>query len=181
MQYRNEPLKPEDPMKKYQWLFLFLFYLISSFHSLLFAAEDWKGTPDERTFEVGAQIGVATIDSSAGFGLFGAVSKKIIPGGFIEELNNPVFIELMMGPVFLSGGTAFAYSAHLKWEFVKNTDWTFYAVGGLGGNVTGESLGKHFELFPRFGLGSMIHLSDDFFLRSEVSHEWIIIGPSFIF
>ena len=82
-----------------------------------------------------AGLGVA--GNSLGFGLNFAAAFKILHQGFIDDVNDQVFIELIGGPLFVSGTVAGFYGAHLRWEFHKNDMWTFYALGGLGGNYGG--------------------------------------------
>ena len=144
-------------------------------------ADDWKGQPDPSQFGLGALTGMGVIDNHVGFALLGAASKKILDTGFVSDVNNSVWIEAELGPVFISGSTAFAYSAHLRWDFIKDPTWTLYALGGLAGNITGTALGDHFELYPRFGVGAMMNLVENMSLRAEISHEFIVVGVNFAF
>ena len=86
------------------------------------------------------------LDNHAGFALFPTVSKKIVHHGFIPDITNYVSIEIQGGPLFVSGGTAFIYSAHLRWDFDQDSQWALYGLGGLGGDITGAALGDDFEL-----------------------------------
>src|SRR4051812_17989063 len=119
-------------MKNIAAFLLLAFPFIVSAH----AAEDWKGDPDPAQVHFGALLGLGVIDSNAGFAVLGTASKKIVQHGFSPDINNSVSIETQLGPLFVSGGTAFAYSAHLRWDFEKDLDWTFYALGGLAGHIT---------------------------------------------
>lgn len=143
------------------------------------ADEDWKGKPENSEISLGALTGAAVVDSHVGLGLLGTASKKILHDGFVPNVTNSVSIEAELGPMFYAGNTIFWYSAHLRWDFQKNTDWIIYALGGLGGNVTPDSLGGHFELYPRFGLGAILLLAGPLGLRAEVSHEFIGAGVIF--
>lgn len=145
------------------------------------AAEDFKGEPPATEVTFGALGGLGIINSRAGFSLLGTAAKKIVNKGFAPDINNQVFIEVQAGPMFLSGGPAFVYSAHLRWDFPKDEQWTLYALGGLGGYATGADLGSQWLLFPRFGVGAMMYLNDNLSLRAEVSHELIATGVSFAF
>lgn len=141
------------------------------------ANEDWKGKPDTSEFSAGALTGMGIIDNHVGFAIMGTVSKKIVKQGFIPDINNNVNVEAQMGPVFMSGGTAFMFSGHLRWDFIKDEEFTLYALGGAGGNITPASLGDRFELYPRFGVGAMWDkLKAPFVLRAELSHELIAVG-----
>ena len=139
--------------------------------------EAWKGAPDPSRFHVGALAGLGIMDSSAGFEILGTISKKIVDVGFAPDINNSVSMELQAGPLLIHSTTVFAYSTHLRWDFKKNVNWTFYAVAGLGGHITGASLGSRFLLFPRFGAGLIRHLGLNApALRLELSHERISLG-----
>ena len=106
---------------------------------LLFAApsfaveKDWKGPSPETDFTFGTMAGGGVIDSTVGFGIPITLSKKILNRGFAPDMNNQVFLELYGGPLFISGGTAFQYSLHLRWDFLKDTEWGFY--GGAFGET----------------------------------------------
>lgn len=164
-----------------------LITLLAALTSLSFAsasahaAEAWKGVPSDKEFSAGAMAGLGVIDATAGFSLLGTVAKKIVKQGFVPDLNDSVWVEFEGGPFFAKGSVAFAYSAHLRWDFVKDDDWTFYAVGGLGGNVTGKDLGDRWELFPRFGVGTMARLNQEIAIRAELSHEFVVVGANFFF
>ena len=145
------------------------------------AVEDFKGKPRDIEFTVGGLAGLGIIDSTAGFALLGTAAKKIINHGFVADINNQVFLETALGPVFAAGTTTFFYSLHLRWDFEKDQEWTFFALGGLGGDVTGDKLGNHWELFPRFGVGALWHMNPTLTLRGEISHELIALGVSFGF
>jgi hypothetical protein len=162
-------------------LILAIFFALNFIPSQAWSTEDWKGEADPAEFNAGVLTGLGVVNSQAGFALMATGAKRILKQGFVPDINNSVWIETELGPVFVSGGTAFAYSAHLRWDFVKDQNWTLYAVGGLGGLVTGSDLGDHFELFPRFGVGAMAKLTDLISLRGEVSHELTAVGVSFAF
>jgi hypothetical protein len=144
--------------------------------SFVFAAEDFKGSNPAHEFTLGLTGGLGVVDSTAGFALIGSAAKKIIQHGFVPDINNQVFIELELGPMFASGTTAMVYSAHLRWDFPKDEKWTFFALGGFGGNITDSKLGDHWELFPRFGVGAFWSLKTGLALRGVISHELMVVG-----
>jgi hypothetical protein len=144
--------------------------------------EDWKGQPSSSQGSFSAMLGMAVLDDyRPAFALIGAASKKIIDRGFVPDLNDSVSIEAELGPVFALGGTALFYSAHLRWDFVYNPTWTFYALGGLAGSVQGDTFGNHFVLLPRLGAGALCTITDAVGVRFELSHELIVVGATFPF
>jgi hypothetical protein len=158
--------------------FVLALSLVIAAHSA-HAQESWKGEPDVSEWNFGLLTGLGLIDPSAGFGLIGNVAKKIAHEGFIPDINDQAFIEVGMGPVWAGGGTAFSYSAHLRWDFGLNPDWTIYALGGLGGNVRGKNQGSGWIMYPRFGAGVMLHFAGAVAARAEVSHEYTMVGLVF--
>jgi hypothetical protein len=139
--------------------------------------EDWKGKVDPSDLSLGALAGMGILDSSAGFALLGTLSKKIDYDGWVPDIANSVSLEAEAGPLWVSGATAFQYSLHLRADFQRDADWTFYALGGLGGNVTPRVLGDRFILFPRFGIGAFYNVAGtSIAIRGEVSHELIAAG-----
>ncbi len=143
--------------------------------------EDWKGPLLERDWGVGFVGGLGLIEPKYGVALQAQVSKRIIPGGFIPDLTNPVFVEFSAGPVFVSGNAPFTFSGHLRWDFEKNSEWVFFALGGLGGQITGPELGDRSLLYVRLGVGAFYHLQHNMSLRMEVSHELMGAGLAFDF
>ncbi len=145
------------------------------------SAEPWKGTPPDKEIHVGALAGLGIIDTTPGFALIGMASKKILSEGWIPDINDQVFIEAEIGPMFNSGHTYWIFSGHLRWDFVRDDQWTFFALGGLGGNITGASLGDRAAVFPRIGVGAFYRVADNLLIRGELSHELIAAGVSFPF
>ena len=145
--------------------------------------DDWQWPAHTHAWTLGVLPGVATINDDTGFSLQFAAAYKMIDKGFAPDISNQVFFELQGGPFTTSRGSAFLYSAHLRWDFRLNGDWTFYALGGLGGNKTSAALGGDFQLLPRFGAGAMLsldrqtHLPLDF--RAELSRELVAFGVQF--
>jgi opacity protein-like surface antigen len=143
-----------------------------------YTGEPWKGRPDSSQFSVGALTGLGTVGTSGGYALLGTASKKIIQNGFVPDINNSVSVELEFGPLF-THGTNWAYSAHLRWDFQRDDEWTLYALAGAGGDITSGDRGNEFLLFPRVGLGAMWRFSPLFAIRGEFSHELLALGVNF--
>ncbi|MGE4233288.1 MAG: hypothetical protein AB7F43_08170 [Bacteriovoracia bacterium] len=142
-------------------------------------AEDWKGEASSKQLSMSAMAGVGVVDGMAGPGLVATFAKKIVHKGFAPEINNQVHLEGAFGPTFIRGETPLLYSAHLRWDFQKDLNWTLYAVGGLGGVILPSAMGGGVELFPRFGIGIYLYLRDEISLRAELSHEFSGAGVSF--
>ncbi|MCM2278804.1 MAG: hypothetical protein NDJ89_12080 [Oligoflexia bacterium] len=143
------------------------------------SGEDWKGAPEEARFGAGLLTGLGLVDATAGFGVLIAGSHNVMPEGFIPDINDAGWAELVLGPTFLSGSNAFFYSTHLRWDFVRNADWSFYSLGGIAGYITDSALGNSFEIFPRLAAGAFWKLSQSVHLRGEISHEVIGLGVNF--
>ncbi len=166
---------------KFGIVFLVATLVVSS----AFAVEkDFKGLPPAQRFNLGVMNGLGVVDSRPGYSLLGTVAINVMQRGFANDINNQVFIEGAFGPLFVAGSTAFQYSFHLRWDFVKDLDWTFYAVGGLGGVITsneyspipGGPKSASSIFYPRFGLGAIWGLFETISLRAELSHEFIGLG-----
>jgi hypothetical protein len=143
------------------------------------SGEDWKTPGLPPLYHFGALTGLGVIDHYGGFTLLGTASMTVMDRGFAPDISNSVAVELEAGPMFTSSHAAFWYSAHLRWDFQKDEDWTFYALGGLAGNDTPDSLGGHFEIWPRFGIGTIWRIDAAISLRAELSHEFMGLGISF--
>lgn len=158
--------------------------IINSSRSLA-VESDWNWPLPTHDWTLGAVPGVATINTNTGFSIQFAAARKLINKGFAPDISNQVFAEIQAGPFTSSGGSALLYSAHLRWDLILNSDWTFYALGGLGGSKTGASLGNDFQLLPRFGIGALLDLQKQthlpLALRGELSRELIGIGAQFRF
>lgn len=158
--------------------------LLPAIHALA-VETDWNWPLPTHEWTLGVVPGVATINSNTGFSLQFAAAKKMIHKGFAPDISNQVFAEIEAGPFTSSGGSALLYSAHLRWDLMLNSDWTFFALGGLGGSKTGTSLGNQFQLLPRFGIGALLDLQKQthlpLALRGELSRELIGIGAQFRF
>jgi len=139
---------------------------------------DWKTPGLPPLYNFGAMSGLGVIDSYGGVAILGTASLTVLDHGFIPDISNSVATEIEAGPMITSGHGAFWYSLHMRWDFQKDNDWTFYALAGLAGNGTPSSLGGHFEIWPRFGAGAMYKITSGILLRGEVSHEFTGIGIS---
>jgi hypothetical protein len=141
---------------------------------------DWQWPGRTEVWTLGVLPGLATINSNTGFALQFAGAYRMIEKGFAPDISNQVFVELQGGPFTTSRGSAFLYSAHLRWDFMLNQDWIFYGLGGLGGNKQGADLGNQFQLLPRFGVGALLNLERQTHLpldlRGELSRELIAVG-----
>jgi hypothetical protein len=170
-------------MKKPTAVFRVAAFLVLTNLATARADEDFKGQPNPQQFTVGAAAGLGIVDGNGGFALIGSAAKKIIDRGFAPDINNQVFVELELGTAVRSGPDSFVYGAHLRWDFEKDAEWTFFAIGGLGGNVTDQAgtIGEHWELFPRFGAGAFWRpawLPPNLSVRGELSHELTVVGVS---
>lgn len=140
--------------------------------------EDFKGESPTIEVDFGLLGGLGWYGGAAGFALLGTVSKKLINRGFVPDLNDQVYLEAEVGPLFMSGATPIFYSAHLRWDFIRNDIWTPYALGGLSGTV-GGGLGADWFIKPRLGVGTFWNVSPALTLRAEVSGEALALGVSF--
>jgi opacity protein-like surface antigen len=166
-----------------------LFLIISSLllSSSLYAApapsanEQWHGKLSDHDFDVGALGGVGAFRGTGGFGLLGTAAKEVIPRGFVPDIDDAVFFEVEAGPYFIQGGTDFHFSAHLRWDFAMDQEWTFYALGGVAGDITGNSLSNAADIYLHFGAGAQWKVSSIVWLRGEVSREFLGVGVLFPF
>jgi hypothetical protein len=142
------------------------------------AAEDWKGEPPVIEVDFGALTGLGFYGGTAGFALLGTVAKKVINRGFAPDINNQLYFEAQLGPMFFENSTPWFISTHLRWDFIRNETWTPYALGGLAGYI-GGNLNADWPVKPRLGLGSFWNVSPAVTLRGEVSSELFAAGVSF--
>lgn len=148
--------------------------------SLLFVsvghAEDWKVPEDNHYYNVGVLSGLGMIDNRVGLSVLGTAAMKLLPQGVIPNISNSIWMEVEIGPVFLSNATALAFAADARWDFVKDHFWTLFAVGGVGGNVLTLNNDRRYELVPRFGVGAFYKISPLVQLRGEIAHDIIGVG-----
>jgi hypothetical protein len=165
----------------------FLFFLgLTAFDGF---AQDWKGEPESSRFSLGALTGMGVVDNSSGFAFIGTASAKVVPHGFAPDLRDSVSIEGQMGPLLINGYSSWHFSGHLRWDFEKDDQWTFYALGGLAGNVSSVAYSSsyttssyyytHTEFYFRFGVGAFWKMAKNFYWRGELSHELVALGVIF--
>lgn len=144
------------------------------------ATELWKSHKPDYRYTFGFAGGMGLIDTRAGLSVIGNAGVQILPNGFIPDIVNPVSVETQFGPMLAGSETFWMYSTHLRWDFVMNSEWTFFAVGGLGGNFFNNRYGDRVAIHPRFGAGAFYDVGY-FLIRSEISHEWILTGLTYPF
>jgi hypothetical protein len=140
--------------------------------------EFWKGKAPDRTATLGAMLGLGIYDGSAGFQISPNAAFKVAHEGWLEDINDQLLLELQMGPLFVKSSSVFTYSIHLRWDFERDVNWTFYPIGGLGGSISSKTLGSQWRLAPRFGLGAFWRFHPKFHARFEVTHDFIGTGVS---
>lgn len=138
---------------------------------------DWKGPSPLTEFSAGFLGGLTLNGSSAGGVILGHVAKKIMHRGLVgDDINDQVFLEVQVGPEFVSGITALGVSTHLRWDFNRDDDFALFAIGGLGAHFgTGFN-----QVHPRFGVGALWYF-EWFGVRAEMSERWILAGAHFSF
>jgi hypothetical protein len=136
-------------------------------------ADDWKGPSQTGDFSFGALTGVG-MSGSTGFSILGSIGRKILPQGFVKDITNPAWVEAYLGPSFAGSTVLLAYSAHLRWDFEKDSEFSLYALGGFGGRGGGD-----FHL--RFGVGAFWRPNPAFQWRAELASDFVGIGASFPF
>ena len=160
------------------------FLFLAGMGGMAFAQKAFKGEAPPQNFHLGAMAGIGVIDSRVGASFQGTAAVKVMNRGFVDDINNQLFVEAAFGPLLLTGSTVFQYSFHLRWDFIKDMDWSFYALGGFGGMISGTDYsplppapGRSVSYFyPRFGVGAMWGLFELVSLRVELSHEFIGLG-----
>lgn len=155
---------------------IFTLALITSSAFAKGAVEPWKGQPPLHEFTVGVGGGLALNGPDLGGVIVASVAKKLLHNGFLDDINDQVFLEIQGGPEFVSGVTAFGVSTHLRWDFNRNDDLTLFGIGGFWG-LFGTNI-THFS--PRFGAGLLWHL-EYFAIRTELSHNWVLLGAQMPF
>lgn len=139
-------------------------------------AENWKGKLDPQKYQLGALAGLGIVNSDVGFSLLGTVARKILDEGFVPDISDTAWIEIAVGPIFMEGDTVFFYSTHLRWDFMKDEQWTFYSLVGLSGQIRDTPVGNDFMMFPRVAAGALLKINPTVALRGELSHELVNIG-----
>jgi hypothetical protein len=140
------------------------------------SSDAWKGAASAETVYVGVLSGVGLHDGNAGFALQGTFAGRIVENGFVPDINNEVFLEGQIGPLFIMSNTALMFGAHLRWDFEMNKMWRLYGLGGVGSLLTPASMGSSWQVYPRFGTGVLWSLASNIKLRAELSHEVMGLG-----
>lgn len=159
---------------------LTLVLTMSLAHPLVGRAEDWKGPTAPESTQLGAMTGLGLVGGQAGLALIGQASKRIVERGFVPDLNNSVWFEIQAGWILgITGGNPFGYSAHLRWDFTRNDQWTLYAITGFGG-LSGNGMAP---FYPRTAIGAAMNLTSasPMQLRFEFSQTWTTVGVSWLF
>jgi len=151
------------------------------FSTSSYAAENWKGHTETSPVEVGIVTGLSLFGTQTAWGSLVTGAYLIQPKGWLDDIDNRVWVEMEAGPAFFtapagSTGTAFQYSTHLRWDFTYNEYWTAYALGGLSGYSLPAYLGKTFSIHPRFGVGVEYQTKTPLMFRGEVSAEFMGVG-----
>ncbi|MGZ3699646.1 MAG: hypothetical protein ACXWP5_15985 [Bdellovibrionota bacterium] len=160
---------------------LFAALLLWAVPSFAAPSEDFKGKSEDLHFTVGGTAGLGIIDGSAAFTILGQAAAKIVERGFVPDIHDSVWIEVGVGPTFLTGLSALSFQTQLRWDFSMNEQWTFFALGGLGGFATLGQPVTRVELVPRFGVGAMLKFQRNFALRAELAHDLVGLGFMFSF
>ena len=126
------------------WLF-FIFFL-SSFFSV--QAESWKTYSESSSVLISSLAGLGFVGSRAGPSFLFNGSYQFLPEGLIPGIADAFSLETGLGFCLPVHPPAF-YALHLRWDFEKDGDWTFYAVGGMGGAPSASVL----SFAPHFGVG----------------------------
>ncbi len=143
-------------------------------------APAWKGKPYDTHFQFSALSGIGLMGTSTGVPLYGAVAFKVLHEGFIDDINDQLFVEAMGGPLFTWAGAGWVADLHLRWDFHKNDLWSFYVLGGVGVDVSGTGLARVTLVHPRVGVGAFWNLFEFLSFRAEVSHEFTGIGVVYL-
>lgn len=139
------------------------------------AGENWKGEAPRSMFHVGGLTGAGFLSETGGFSILGVAAIKVAHKGFVESFTNQVFLEAQAGSLFVASQTFFQWNLQLRWDFVLDEYWTFYAVGGLGG-VLGNGRSP---FYPRFGIGAQWNLFVVCGIRAELTRDFIGAGVMF--
>lgn len=149
------------------------------------AQEPWKGYSVVPPFEFGVLTGANLYGSDLNWSVLGTLAYQIAQEGWVDDVNERVWIEAQLGPAFFSNGansqTGLQYSTHLRWDFTYNEYWTFYGLGGLGGFVLPSYLGSSLTVHPRFGVGVEYQTKTALMFRGEFSQNFMGVGVAFHF
>jgi len=150
-------------------------------------AEDFKEQDRPEKLTLGVMTGMGIVDGMGGLGLYTVDGFRIVDHGFVNEISNQVFAELGLGTQFFGDGivSSVMYSAHFRWDFHRDSEWTYFALGGLSGASAEVRAGKdddsrtRWNLAPRFGIGLFRTINESIRIRAEISHDLLVGGVSF--
>jgi hypothetical protein len=141
--------------------------------------EDWIGDPAMYEWSGGLLSGLGEHDGAIGWSSRASLGWLIKYDGLIPEINDQLVGEIGLGPLVFEDGVGLSYTLHVRWDFHKDANWTFYSLGGLGGRITPEALGNAWRLYPRLGVGAFFKLTSDWWIRAELSHDFLAVGATF--
>ncbi len=137
--------------------------------------ELWKGAPYDQKISLALIQGIGFPNGSVSYAVNGYLGFKILNRGFVPDINNQVYGELIFGGLF-GGGGGTQFGAQLRWDLHKDYLWTFYGVGGLGVGVYGSAPTSTTRFFPRIGVGALWNLFEGMSFRAEVTESLIGVG-----
>lgn len=141
--------------------------------------EYWKGSTSPEMVNFTLMTGNGTAGYPNAFTLMSMVAVKMMDRGFLDEINNQVFIEGEIGPHFVTSSPNWLVGARIRWDFEMNLLWRFYAAGGAGFVIPNSDTKAPFPFYPRIALGTFIQFNAYWKLRAEVSHEFTGVGLTF--
>ena len=156
----------------------FLLLLLSSF---AMASDGWNGTESRGGFSFATLPGIGFFEGQTGLLFAASLGARISDEGLIPEVNDEVFVEATLGPAVLSLGKVLLMSVHARWNFHHQSQWGLYGLGGIGAVAGGPRLGNFFRVYPRFGVGGEVAVTEGLYLRTELSHELLVTGFSYHF
>ncbi len=169
--------------KSHRFFLIFTLMVMSMALTQVAQAENWKGQTRFGLIDISVLTGTSLYGTDLNWSLLGAAAYQIEENGFLDDIDDRLWLETQLGPTFFSSGnqsqTGMQHSFHLRWDFSLNETWTFYGLGGLGGYILPSYLGSDFTIHPRFGVGAFFQTKAQVRFRGEFSHEFIALGVSF--
>ena len=162
---------------------LFSFVILSLFAFNAHAVEEWKGEPTSGNMQLSVLSGLGSYTKHGGFSLVGGAGFKVAPNGFLDDVNEVGVMEFQLGHTFVEGNDPWPYSFHFRWDFQKNIDWTFFALGGLGGHFGSDHVfSNEWVIHPRFGVGAIWSpFVERASVRFELDADKALVGMQFDF
>jgi opacity protein-like surface antigen len=143
--------------------------------------EPWKGASPQTDGTLTVMPGMSINGTDVELAIVGAAAKRIIERGFVPDINDQVFLEVMLGPSITGDFTAWFYGVNLRWDFHYNEDWGIYGLGGLGGVIVDANVGNDTSVHPRFGVGYLKALGSSMKFRAEAQSDFVGAGLMFLF